>query len=69
MQTQFTKFTSNITDNAIFDIQREEKLKLPNPCDSHLLNLWKQQCQIEGSHSGIAKVSSLLGCYTAITGT
>lgn len=26
-------------------------------------------CQIQGSHSGVAKISSLLGCYTATTAT
>jgi len=29
----------------------------------------KRLCQIQGSHSGVAKVSSFLGCYTAPTGT
>lgn len=53
---QFTKFTSNIIDNAIFDIQTEENLQLPSPRTSHLLNLRKQQYQIQGSHSGVAKV-------------
>jgi hypothetical protein len=26
-------------------------------------------CEIQGSHNSVAKVSGLLGCYTATTGT
>ena len=29
----------------------------------------ERACQIQGSHSGVANISSLLGCYTATTGT
>jgi hypothetical protein len=44
---QFTKFTSNIIDNAIFDIQRKENLQLPNPCANHLLNLKKEHARFK----------------------
>jgi hypothetical protein len=46
---------------------RRESSTAKSMCQS-FTQFKERSCKIQGSHSGVAKVSSLLGCYTATTG-
>jgi len=47
---------------------RRESLNAKSMCQS-FTQFKEKTCQIQGSQSAVTNVSSLLGCFTATTGT